>query len=224
MSGGKASALAVACARRRQQFTRFDYQGHGASSGRFEDGTIGLWRADALAVLDQVTTGPQIVVGSSMGGWIASLLAADRPDRVAGLVLIAPALDFTEALIRPRLSDAARRALETAGVWYEPSDYDPAGYPITRNLLDEGRRNLLLPGPIPYDGPVHILQGMRDAAVPWQHALRVADAFRSRAVVLTLIKDGEHRLSEPNDIRRLIAAVDALSQRPAASSPASPSR
>ena len=224
MSGGKALALSAACARRRQQFTRFDYRGHGASSGRFEDGTIGLWRDDALAVLDEVTDGPQIVVGSSMGGWIATLMACARPGRIAGLVLIAPALDFTEALIGPRLTDAARRALAEDGIWFEPSEYDPAGYPITRRLLDEGRGHLLLPGPIPFDGPVRILQGMRDAAVPWRHAVRTTEAFRSPDIVLTLIKDGEHRLSEPADIERLIAAVEELSQLSSASNPASPSR
>ena len=211
MTGGKALALQDFCRARNQQFTRFDYQGHGASSGDFAAGTIGLWLGDALAVLDAVTSGPQIVVGSSMGGWIALLMARARPARVAGIVGIAPAVDFTEELIWKRLPPEPRRAIEKDGVWYRPSDYGPEPYPITRGLIEEGRNHLLLGGSIAFDGPVRILQGMLDDAVPWQHALHLAEALTTEDVVVTLIKGGGHRLSEPADLARMTAAVAAVS-------------
>ncbi len=210
MTGGKALALEAWCRSCGRQYTRFDYQGHGASSGRFEDGTIGLWLDDALAVLDRVTAGPQIVVGSSMGGWIAFLAALARPRRVAGIVTVAAAVDFTEELIWKRLPPGPRREIEEAGVWYRPSEYEPDPYPITRQLIEEGRRHLLLPGPIPYHGPVRMLQGMRDEAVPWRHALRIAEALESTDVVVTLVKDGEHRLSREADLARLRGSVADL--------------
>lgn len=210
MTGGKAVALERWCTATGRQYTRFDYQGHGASSGTFEDGTIGLWRDDALAVLDQVTQGPQVVVGSSMGGWIALLLAVARPDRVAGIVGIAPAVDFTQALLWPRLTDEARRRIEEDGVWFRPSEYDPEPYPISRRLIEDGRDHLLMPGPIPFDGPVRLIHGMRDEAVPWEHSLRIADALRTEDVAVTLIKDGEHRLSRDIDLARLCRVLGGL--------------
>ncbi len=210
MTGSKALALEAWCAAAGRQFTRFDYQGHGASSGAFEDGTIGLWRADALAVLDEATSGPQIVVGSSMGGWIACLLAVDRPERISGIVGIAPAVDFTQALLWPRMTDAARRQIEEEGVWYRPSEYDPEPYPITRRLIEEGRDHLLLPGPIPFDGPVRLLHGMLDDAVPWEHSLTVAAALRTSDVEVTLVKDGEHRLSRDSDLERLLHVLQSV--------------
>lgn len=210
MTGGKAVALEAWCRSEARQFTRFDYQGHGASSGRFEDGTIGQWREDALAVLDEVTRGPQIVVGSSMGGWIACLLAVDRPDTVKGIVGIAPAVDFTQALLWPRLDAVARRQIEQDGVWFRPSVYDDGPYPITKALIEDGKSHLLMPGPIPFRGPVRFIHGMQDDAVPWEHSLKIAEAMESEDVEVTFVKDGEHRLSRESDLARLISAVSGI--------------
>lgn len=211
MTGTKAVALEQACAARGQAFVRFDYQGHGQSSGRFEDGTIGIWRDDALAVLDALTAGPQILVGSSMGGWLALLLALARPERVVGLVGIAPAADFTEALMWPRLPQAVRETILRDGSARLPSAYDPAGYLVTRALFEDGRRHCLLDAPIPLACPVRILQGTADPDVPWQHAIRLAEAIAHDDVVVTLIKNGDHRLSSPENLARLDALVVALS-------------
>jgi alpha-beta hydrolase superfamily lysophospholipase len=213
MTGGKALALESWCAGAGRQFTRFDYQGHGASSGKFEDGTIGEWKADTMAVLDEVTSRPQIVVGSSMGGWIAFLLAVARTERIAGIVGIAPAVDFTQALLWPRMTDEARRQVKEEGVWYRPSEYDLEPYPITKTLIKEGQNNLLMPGPIPFHGPVRLIHGLRDEAVPWEHSLKIADAVASDDVELSLVKDGEHRLSRDRDLDRLISTVQKIIER-----------
>ena len=212
MTGGKAVALEAWCRAAGQAYTRFDYQGHGRSSGTFEEGTIGVWLADALAVLDGATEGPQVVVGSSMGGWMASLLATARPERVAGLVCIASAVDFTEVLMWNRFPDEIRHQIEAEGVWYRPSEYDPEPYPITRRLIEEGRDHLLLPGPIAFDGPVRLLHGMLDDGVPWQHSLKIAEAMRSDDVEIILIKDGDHRLSRDADIERLCMGAGEVIQ------------
>jgi len=209
MGGTKASAIDRHCQSRGQQYTRFDYQGHGLSSGEFRDGTIGEWLEDTLAVLDQVAKGPQILVGSSMGGWIALLAACARPDRVAGLVGIAAAVDMTERLW-DRIDDDTRTLLRTEGLWMRPSEYDPAGYPVTMRLIEDGRRHLLFPGPIPFDGPVRLLHGQLDDAVPWQRSIETAAALRSERVETTLVKDGDHRLSRPEDIERMLRAVSEL--------------
>jgi len=209
MSGAKASALAEFCGARGWQYTRFDYQGHGESSGDFIDGTIGEWLADTLAVIDAVTTGPQIVVGSSMGGWIALLAACARPDRITGLVGIAAAVDMTERLWE-RAGEDVRTLLRTEGLWMRPSEYDPAGYPVTMRLIEEGRRHLLFPGPIPFDGPVRLLHGQLDDAVPWERSIETAAALRSARVEITLVKDGDHRLSRDEDIARILRAVDDM--------------
>jgi pimeloyl-ACP methyl ester carboxylesterase len=206
MTGSKAQALADAAAQRGWRFLRFDYAAHGQSSGRWEDATIGRWRADALAAVDELSEGPVVLVGSSMGGWLACHTAIDRPDRVQALVLVAPAADFTEALMRPKIPPEGLRELETNGVWLEPSEYDEP-LPITRRLLDEGRDHLILPGPVPIRCPVRILQGQDDNPVPWRHALKLADALESRDVVFTLIKGGDHRLSTPADLDRLVRTV-----------------
>lgn len=207
MTGTKAVALADACAVHGRAYTRFDYFGHGQSTGAFAEGTIGRWKDDTIAVLDQLTEGPQILVGSSMGGWLATLAALARPDRVAGLVLVAPALDFTQALIWARLDRAARERLQSDGMLAEPSAYAAEPTIITWRLVDEGRQHLLLDQPIPFAGPVEVLQGMHDADVPWRHALRTVEAFAGDNAVLTLVKDGDHRLSRPQDIARLIDAA-----------------
>ena len=209
MTGTKASALAGWAERTGRAFVRFDYAGQGVSSGRFEDGTIGRWRGDALAVFDGLTDGLVVLVGSSMGGWIASLVALARPERVRGLVLLAPAPDFTEALMRPGLPPEAQQALAERGVWDQPSEYGGT-YPITRKLLDEGRDWLLLRGPVPIAAPVRVLQGTADDEVPWRHALQFAEALESSDVVLTLIKAGDHRLSRPQDLARLFQTVEEL--------------
>ncbi|WP_332367272.1 alpha/beta fold hydrolase [Caulobacter sp. NIBR2454] len=209
MSGTKAQALADWATAKGRSFVRFDYFGHGESEGAFRDGTITRWREDALAVIDQLTTGPVVLVGSSMGGWISCLAAAARPERVKAMVLIAPAPDFTEKLMIPEFPPEAHEALARDGVWMRPSEYgDP--YPITRQLLEDGARWSILPGPVNVAVPVRILQGGQDPDVPWMHALTLAHAIRSDDVVFSLIKDGDHRLSRDQDIARLIAAVEEL--------------
>jgi pimeloyl-ACP methyl ester carboxylesterase len=200
MAGNKGTALAAWAERAGADFLRFDYFGHGASEGAFRDGTVTRWRGDALAVIDELTEGPLVLVGSSMGGWISCLAAMVRPDRVKGLVLIAPAADFTEALA----------AIEAKGEWRRPSLYDAGGYPITRALLEDGARWTILPGPVPIEAPVRILQGGDDPDVPWRHALELSQALASRDVTFTLVKDGDHRLSRPQDLARLVAAVEDL--------------
>lgn len=210
MTGGKAVALEGWARRAGHAFVRFDYQGHGVSSGAWEDCTIGLWLDDALAVLDACTQGPQILVGSSMGGWIATLVALARPDRVAGLVCVAPAPDFTERLIWDRLSPGQRRDLLDMGSFLQPSAYDPAGYRITRRLVEEGRAHLLLGRPIAVGCPVRLLHGQRDADVPWTLSLDLARDLEAADVRVTLVKDGDHRLSRPRDIALLLRTVSDL--------------
>ena len=211
MTGTKAQALDDWAARRDQAFVRFDYFGHGASSGAFEQGTISRWREDALAVIDRLTEEPAVLVGSSMGGWLACLAAAVRQERVAAMVLIAPAPDFTEALIKPALPPEAIKALAEHGVWTVSPEFGGGDtYRLTRGLMEDGARWPVLPGPVPIGCPVRILQGGQDASVPWPHALELAQAIESQDVVFTLIKDGDHRLSRPQDIERLLTTLDEL--------------
>ena len=211
MTGTKAQALADWASAAGRDYLRFDYLGHGRSSGDFlAKGTITRWREDALAVLDELTPGPVVLVGSSMGGWIACLAAMARPEQVRAMVLVAPAPDFTETLMTPEIPAEGHAALAAAGVWMRPSDYgDP--YPITRTLLEDGARwSILGSEPAPIEVPVRILQGGADPDVPWRHALELAHAIKSDDVVFSLIKDGDHRLSRPSDIDRLLAAVAEL--------------
>lgn len=207
MTGTKAQVLAEQAQASGGAYVRFDYFGHGESEGAFKDGTISRWREDALAVIDELTEGPLVLVGSSMGGWLACLAAIARPERVKAMVLIAPAPDFTEKLMGPELSDEAKAAIARDGFWVRPSEYDDGGYPITRELLEDGARWSILPGPVPIEIPVRVLQGGADPDVPWTHALELANALTSQDVVFTLIKDGDHRLSRPQDLERLVAAV-----------------
>ena len=207
MAGAKATFLDAFCAARGLGYVRFDYSGHGQSSGRFEDGTIGRWSADAIAIIDQVADGPLILVGSSMGGWIMLLAALARPDRVAGLVGLAPAPDFTEALIWNRLTDEERDRLMRTGRLEMPSDYSDEPTIITRTLIEEGRRHLLLSAPIGIRCPVRLLHGMADPDVPHQLSLELAERLVSSDVRVTLIKDGDHRLSRDEELDRLLAAV-----------------
>jgi pimeloyl-ACP methyl ester carboxylesterase len=214
MKGTKAVALAQSAADCGRACTLFDYSGHGESSGAFTDGTIGRWLEDALAVFNACCSGPQVLVGSSMGGWLALLLvqalrrrSAVPPASVAGLVLIAPAVDFTEELMWRRFTPAIKQELEEKGVWARPSEYSTEPYLVTRRLIEEGRSHLILGGMIETGCPVRILQGVEDADVPWQHAVELVSRLASDDVVLTLVKDGDHRLSRPEDIERLIGAV-----------------
>lgn len=210
MTGTKALALEAYARARGQGFLRFDYRGHGQSSGRFEDGTIGRWAADALAAFDALTDGPQILVGSSMGGWIALLVARARPERVAGLVGIAAAPDFTEDLMWAEFDDAQRATLERDRILRQPSEYSDQPYVVTMDLIEDGRNHLLLRAPIPIRVPVRLLQGMRDPDVPYRHALTLADRLESDDVQIRLIKDGDHRLSTERDLAILTETVDGL--------------
>ncbi len=210
MTGTKAVALEAHCRRVGRAYVRFDYSGHGASGGAFSDGTIGQWRDDALAVLDGIAQGPQILVGSSMGGWQMLLAALARPARVTGLVGIAAAPDFTEDLMWKRFDNETRTTLARNGIIERPSDYGEDPYPITMRLIEEARSHLLLRGPISLHCPLHLLQGMRDEDVPWQTALRIGETVESERVTIELIKDGDHRLSRERDIVRLCAVVDAM--------------
>lgn len=214
MTGTKAVALDAWAAERGRACVRFDYSGHGASSGAFAEGTISRWLEDSLAVFDSFGKGPQLVIGSSMGGWMALLLARELLRRggqgsakLAGLVLIAPAPDFTEALMWKQFSPEIRRQIETDGVWLRPSEYGEP-YPITRALIEDGRHHLLLGGPISTGCPIRILQGKQDPDVPWTHAFALTERLPCEDVVLTLIQDGDHRLSRPQDIARMLAAVE----------------
>lgn len=211
MAGTKVQALAGWAARERRTLTRFDYFGHGQSSGAFLDGTIGRWIADAIAVFDAVTAGGQVLVGSSMGAWVALHLALMRPERVKALVLIAPAPDFTEALMWAGFSDAVKATLLREGVYREAGSLDEGagheGLEISLKLIEEGRKHLLLGAPIAISCPVRILQGMRDESVPYQHALRLAETLVSDDVRMVLTKAGDHRLSTEDDLARLMGVV-----------------
>jgi pimeloyl-ACP methyl ester carboxylesterase len=236
MGGTKAVALDDWASAQGRVCVRFDYSGHGESGGDFTQGTIGRWLEESATVFERFASGPTVLIGSSMGGWLALLLARLLKQRgatspglplsaggreqpagratasvntgsVAGLVLIAPAVDFTEELMWKRFTDEVKHQIETQGSWQRPSQYSEAPYPITRGLIDEGRRHLLLGGLIETGCPVRILQGVQDPDVPWQHAVELSSRLARDDVVLTLVKDGDHRLSRPADIERLIAAV-----------------
>jgi pimeloyl-ACP methyl ester carboxylesterase len=213
MTGTKAATLEEFCRARGQAFLRFDYRGHGASSGRFEDGTIGVWADDALAAFDQLTDGPQILVGSSMGGWIALLTALARRGRVAGLVGIAAAPDFTEDLLWDAFSPDQRTELQRQGVLRLPSKYSDKPYSITLKLIEEGRRHLLLRDAIDLACPVRLLHGMRDPDVPWQRSLKLAERVTTGDVRVVLVKEGDHRLSREQDLALLCRSVEELSGR-----------
>jgi pimeloyl-ACP methyl ester carboxylesterase len=203
MTGTKASFLSERCREANLSFLRFDYRGNGGSSGDFRDGTIGRWRDDAEAVLETLTTGPQILIGSSMGGWIALLLARDRPERVKALIGIAAAPDFTEDLMWLKLSPDQKQLLQQDGFIYEDDAPPDHRVPLTLQLIEEGRQHLLLRAVIPVTMPVRLLQGLDDREVPWQHALRITENLASDDIRLTLVKNGDHRLSRPEDLELL---------------------
>jgi pimeloyl-ACP methyl ester carboxylesterase len=215
MRGSKAETLDSYAREHGRACIRFDYSGHGESGGAFEDGTITRWREEAVAVIRSFARERPILVGSSMGGWIALLvtryLRIAAPELApAGIVVIAPAADFTERLMWAHFDESIREEIMTKGVFVKPSLYSDDGYPITRALIEDGRRNLLLDDAIVTGCPVHILQGMQDPDVPWRHALATMERMPSENVVMTLVKDGDHRLSRPEDLDRLIAAIEQM--------------
>ncbi len=209
MDGSKASALHKWADEQDRAFLRFDYFGHGVSSGDFRHGTVSRWAADTVQVIDALTQGPQILVGSSMGGWTALLAALARASRIKALVLLAPAPDFTEKLMWANFNDDIRATIMEEGIYYEPSDYDEP-YEISRELIVDGRKNLLLDAPINIKCPVRIIQGMKDTSVPYTHASKIVDALVSPDVELTLVKNGDHSLSGAEDIARMIETLIAI--------------
>lgn len=210
MGGTKAMALAAWAENSGRAYTRFDWFGHGQSSGAFTDGTMSHWRGDLPCLLDNICDGKQILIGSSFGGWLSLMAALDRPEKIAALVLIAPAVDMTERLMWARFSQKARAKLMAEGLIYDPSEYDPEGYPISRALIEDGRSHLMLDDKIDITVPVRILHGQKDDAVPWQLSLELAEQLNSDDVDLHLIKNGDHRLSEPDEIARLIRLLETL--------------
>lgn len=208
MDGIKAKAISAWARKSGRACLRFDYSGHGLSAGAFRDGTISLWRDDALAVLDELAEGPQVIVASSMGGWIATLLAHARPERIAAMLLIAPAPDFTEAIAWTQMPPKIRREIMEKGFWMRPSDYEEP-YPITRALIEDGRRNLVLDKPLRLKFPVRILHGEADKDVPWEHGYRLLDVMNGD-VNFTLVKDGDHRLSSPDHLKLIEDSLDGL--------------
>jgi pimeloyl-ACP methyl ester carboxylesterase len=213
MTGQKAVRLEQFCRTRGNAFVRFDYLGHGASSGAFEDGTIGRWTDDAVFVLDRLTDGPQVLVGSSLGAWIMVLAASRRPRRVAALIGIAAAPDFTEDLIPRLLGPSEREELRRTGVARLASPYDPEPTPVTRLILDEGRNHLVLRDEIGLDCPVRLIHALDDPDVPWQTSLRLAEKLRGGDVEVTLVKSGGHRMSEPADLDRLCVTLGQVLDR-----------
>ncbi len=213
MTGTKATAVNDHAAAKGWVATVFDYSGHGESDGRFEDGTISMWLEEGIAILEAVTTGPQIVIGSSMGGWLALLMAEALREsgRIAGLVLLAPATDMTQDLMWAQFDEAARAEITSNGVFTVPNEYsDDDPYPITLKLIEDGKRHLFGDRLIETGCPVHILQGAADTEVPWQHAADLVSHLASDDVVFTLIKDADHRISRPEDLIRLMTAIDDL--------------
>lgn len=217
MLGTKAETLADWADRNGHAFLRHDYSGHGESGGDFNEGTISTWLAQSLAIFRRYANGRQILVGSSMGAWIAlrmvQQLRKAGDDRVAGLVLLAPAPDFTADLIEPTLTDAQRRDLADKGFFAEPSEYSDQPYIYTRALIEDGRDNLVMTGPIDTHCPVHVIQGLADPDVPHAHALKLVSHLPSDDVTLSLVPEGDHRLSRPQDLELLQRAVETLVER-----------
>lgn len=209
MTGTKAMFLEDWARARGRAFLRFDYTGHGASSGAFEDGALGDWARDAGDAIAALTEGPQILVGSSMGGWIALLLARRIPDRIAGLVGIAAAPDFTQAMWQG-LDAAGRDRLLADGCITEPSAYSDTPYVFTRRLIEDGRANLVLESPLDLPFPVRLLQGSADPEVPVALALRLLEHATCPDLHLTIVKDGDHRLSTPEDLALIATTLEAF--------------
>lgn len=211
MTGTKATFLESLCAERDQTYTRFDYSGHGASSGTFTDGTIGLWLSDTLAIIDKITRGPLILVGSSMGGWLMTLAALARPTRIHALIGLAAAPDFTEELIWENLTETQQKALVTQGVIQPPSQHENESVPIALQLIEEGRQHLVLSKSINILCPVHFIHGTADRDVPYSLAQRLVQRIESENVTLTLVKNGDHRLNTPLALGRLSSLLNEVS-------------
>lgn len=211
MSGTKAAYLSDLCAKTGQSFVRFDYRGHGQSGGAFEDSNIGLWLQDALDMIDTLTKGPIIVVGSSMGGWIGLLVSLARKDRVVGYIGLAAAPDFTRDIPK-RMNETQKQSMEDRGFFELENDYDPAAYKITKSLLDEGEKHCLLDSAIDLQCPVRLIQGMKDSEVPWQMAHRIGNAITTQDKKIYLREEGDHRLSRPEDLELLGNLVKELSK------------
>lgn len=210
--GGKALALEAMCRAQGRAFVRFDYQGHGQSSGKFADGTIGLWAQDAIAVIDALTEGPQILVGSSMGGWISLLAAKARPGRVKGFVGIAAAPDFTVRMWNEEFDEATRKEVLSEGHMMRPCDYGDDPYIITKALIDDGWANRVIAAPLALNIPVRLIQGIDDQDVPWQTAQRIADAITGEDTEIILVPGGDHRLSRDIDLKRLTRVVTNVAE------------
>ena len=209
MEGGKATHLHDWAIEQNQNYIRFDYFGHGQSDGVFTDGTISQWADDVVYVLDELSQGPVILIGSSMGGWASLLAALKKPERVKALLLIAPAPDFTEKLMWANWSDEQRAAIENEGIVYMPSDYGEP-YEYSRALIEDGRKNQILDAPINFKGPVRILQGAKDDVVPWTYSQKIMEVITSQDVDYTLVKNGDHSLSSPADLKRLVKSAEHL--------------
>jgi pimeloyl-ACP methyl ester carboxylesterase len=210
MNSAKALYVEEHCRHQNRAFVRFDYFAHGESSGDFLEATVGRWVQDALTVIDELTEGPQVLVGSSIGGWIMTLAALARPHRIAGLIGIAAAPDSTTELIPGRLTDDMKAELSRNGIVYKPSTYDTDPYPITQRMIDDGDQHLVLRAPIPLHCPVRLIHGTADPDVPWQHSVKLAETLRSADVELLLVKNGDHRLSKPADLARLGRVLNDL--------------
>ena len=210
MDGSKAEALAAWCASKDLAFLRFDYFGHGQSEGDFIEGSVSLWREDVFEIISKLTTGPQIIVGSSFGGWLSLMAACHKPLDIAALVLVAPAVDMTDRLMESFFNEAMLKELHNNGVAYLPSDYDDEGYPITKELIEDGRKHLMLEKGIEFKGPVRILHGRLDTSVPWSLSLELAGALASQDVETTFVEHGDHSLSEPENIDLLTTTLSRL--------------
>ncbi|MAH85566.1 MAG: alpha/beta hydrolase [Rhodospirillaceae bacterium TMED8] len=210
MTGLKAMAVETLCKRLGHPFLRFDYFGHGQSSGKFEDGTIGRWTEDAIFVIDELTDGPQVLVGSSMGGWIMLLVALARPERIAGLVGLAAAPDFTEDLIPAALSTEQMETLARDGEVAIPNCYDEEPYLIRKEFLEEAREHLVLRNSISIPAPIRLIHGMQDNDVPWRTGLKIAEKMDSDDIEMIYVKTGDHRLSGDQDIKRLKRTLSSL--------------
>ncbi|MBS41013.1 MAG: alpha/beta hydrolase [Rhodospirillales bacterium] len=211
MDGTKAISFQNYCQSHDLSYLRFDYSGHGRSSGEFIKGTIKQWSDDAICVIDQLTQGPLILVGSSMGGWIMMLAALARPDRIKGLIGIAAAPDFTEQLMWNRFPAKIKKTLLREKIYYQPTEYGDKPYPITLNLIENARHNLILNKPIPIKCPVHLFQGQKDNTVPWQYAMQISKSIPTDNVTITFIKNGDHRLAREKDLRRIFNAITVMS-------------
>ena len=212
MEGGKATHLHDWAIEEGRTYIRFDYFGHGVSSGTFRNGTISRWSEDVMRVIDELSEGDIILIGSSMGGWASLLAAMKRPERVKGLLLIAPAPDFTQKLTYAEWSEDQRETLKRDGIVYVPSDYDEP-YEYSRELMEDGQQNQILDAPIKFDGPVRILQGAADPVVPWAYSRQILDVITSDDVDYTLVKSGDHSLSAPQDLDRLLRVAKELSRK-----------